>query len=679
MRYPRTFRALVLAALPIAGCECAAERVGATRGFPSIVEESLDFGAVPLGARRLKRVTLKNLGGGPLVLLRIEPAPGVFSYDDTPLQVDAGREALFGLTFTPEVEGLQEATLTFVTDGDPETVTLPVRGTGVRELVTIDPVALDFGAVVLGRTKMLDVTIANPGGVPATISIAGVGGADASSFGAVMSAPNPQNAYLQPTETVKVQVTFAPVRAGDHAGALAISSCDGCTPMEIALTGFGLDRSLDVGPCPLDFGTVLPETPVTQELTIENVGPYPVTVNSVRPAQAGDFAVTPVTSYGQNGAPPELQPGAKITLQVTYLPASVGADVNVLLIDSNDEASPRVECQLIGASDCDNAGGQGLAERACYAGPDGTAGVGACRAGSQACTSTGWSECVGQVTPQSSGSCTSTNSDVDCDGQPDPSQPAPIADAGADQIVEPLDTVTLDASQSSANGSGSLSYTWRIIRKPQGSNTAVQGSGARPTLWADIAGEYEIGLVVVGQNGCSSAEDSVLITAIPRSKIHIQLVWDKDKVDVDLHWRAPGGVWFDDLFLTDCFYATQSMCDFGTGGWPDGRTSNDPTLDRDDIDGLGPENINHDQPFNGAYRIGVNYYCAFRDNADQGAALATVRVFVDGIKKLDVQRSLTERDMWEVADVTVSGSSVSVTARSGAPTKTTNALGYCAH
>jgi uncharacterized protein YfaP (DUF2135 family) len=603
----------------------------------------------------------------------------VFTYEDTPIQVSGGREALFGVTFAPVAEGTFEQILTFTTDGDPAIVELHVKGTGVRELVTIDPLALDFGPVVLTRTKTLQIQIANPGGVPSLVSLAGTGGTDAASFTAALVSGDAQKAYLQPGESVMVDVTFAPTIKGSQTATLGISSCDGCTPLDVALTGFGLDQSLVVGPCPMDFGTVLPETPVTKELTIENAGPYPVTVNTVRPAQAGDFSVTPLAST-QYGATPELKPGDKITLQVTYLPSGVGADVNVLLIDSNDEAAPRVMCELMGASDCDNAGGNGLAERGCYSGPDGTAGVGACRAGAQSCTSAGWSECVGQVLPQVSGACSASTSDTNCDGTPDPAQPAPTADAGADQVVEPLDTVTLNGSASIANPSGSaLTYTWRVIRKPPGSNTSVQGSGARPTMWADLAGEYEIGLKVTGTNSCVSSEDSVLVTAIPRSKIHIQLIWDIDKVDVDLHYKEPNGQWFDYLFSSDCFYSTQGDCDFGSGAFPDGRTNNDPTLDRDDIDGLGPENINHDAPFNGTYRIAVNYFCAFRDNRDMGRTNATVRVYVDGIKKLEVVKSLTERDFWEAASVSVSGTAVTVTALTAAPYRTTDQLGYCTH
>src|SRR5512145_1837937 len=41
----------------------------------------------------------------------------------------------------------------------------------------------------------------------------------------------------------------------------------------------------------------------------------------------------------------------------------------------------------------------GAAPVSCYDGPDGTAGVGACRAGQRSCVSGAWSDCEGQVEP----------------------------------------------------------------------------------------------------------------------------------------------------------------------------------------------------------------------------------------------------------------------------------------
>ncbi len=56
--------------------------------------------------------------------------------------------------------------------------------------------------------------------------------------------------------------------------------------------------------------------------------------------------------------------------------------------------------------------------RACYSGPPNTAGVGICRAGTQACnnTRTDWGPCMGEVLPRPAGEDCTTAVDDDCDG-----------------------------------------------------------------------------------------------------------------------------------------------------------------------------------------------------------------------------------------------------------------------
>jgi hypothetical protein len=67
-------------------------------------------------------------------------------------------------------------------------------------------------------------------------------------------------------------------------------------------------------------------------------------------------------------------------------------------------------------NDCDGAVNDGIGPQSCYTGPAGTLGVGACKAGTRSCTTSGWSACTGQVLPAAE---TCDNLDNDCDGQKD--------------------------------------------------------------------------------------------------------------------------------------------------------------------------------------------------------------------------------------------------------------------
>jgi hypothetical protein len=78
------------------------------------------------------------------------------------------------------------------------------------------------------------------------------------------------------------------------------------------------------------------------------------------------------------------------------------------------EATPSSEVCNNADDDCDGAVDDGVV-RTCYSGPAGTAGVGACTAGTQTCSMGGYGACNGQVVPATE-SC-ADSLDNDCDGQ----------------------------------------------------------------------------------------------------------------------------------------------------------------------------------------------------------------------------------------------------------------------
>lgn len=105
--------------------------------------------------------------------------------------------------------------------------------------------------------------------------------------------------------------------------------------------------------------------------------------------------------------------------------------------------------------------------------------------------------------------------------------------------------------------------------------------------------------------------------------LHVELEWDTDNCDVDLHLLAPGGTFFDcDL---DCHFGNPSP-DWGTQG----DVIDDPFLDYDDIDGYGPENTNINEPQPGTYKILLHYYNDKYEGIGGGPTYAIVRVYSYG-------------------------------------------------
>jgi hypothetical protein len=169
-----------------------------------------------------------------------------------------------------------------------------------------------------------------------------------------------------------------------------------------------------------------------------------------------------------------------------------------------------------------------------------------------------------------------------------------------------------------------------------------------------------------GENSCVPAVSTVYVN--PNEAIHIELLWntpnDPDQTntgnnagaDLDMHFTHPlavGGYdgdgdgtmdgWFDIPY--DCFWDNEEP------NWNsfDPAIDDNPSLDRDDTDGAGPENVNLNIPENGVkYKVGVHYW----DDHGFGPSLATVRTYIYGVPVFEVSGiELLHRDMWTVTEV----------------------------
>ena len=112
--------------------------------------------------------------------------------------------------------------------------------------------------------------------------------------------------------------------------------------------------------------------------------------------------------------------------------------------------------------------------------------------------------------------------------------------------------------------------------------------------------------------------------------------------DVDLHFVHPNGIWNRSPW--DCYWQNKNP-NWGDTAIPE----DDPSLDIDDTDGAGPENINLNNPESVTYRVGVFY---FSDHG-YGPANVTVRIYLDGVERFaNTFPGLEDRQFWDVARIT---------------------------
>ena len=89
----------------------------------------------------------------------------------------------------------------------------------------------------------------------------------------------------------------------------------------------------------------------------------------------------------------------------------------------------------------------------------------------------------------------------------------PVADAGPDQTVMPGNTVQLDGFRSSDRDGDALTYSWKMLSRPEYSHAEITDSTSiTPTFVADKAGLYEFALVV-NDGFIDSDPDTVVVNA----------------------------------------------------------------------------------------------------------------------------------------------------------------------
>jgi hypothetical protein len=130
----------------------------------------------------------------------------------------------------------------------------------------------------------------------------------------------------------------------------------------------------------------------------------------------------------------------------------------------------------------------------------------------------------------------------------------------------------------------------------------------------------------------------------------VQLTWTSQTYsDLDLHLLRPGGAMFSD---NDCYYGNCDTYDAPTGlEWGATGAAGNPSLDVDDTEGYGPENIYLTSGAEtGQYRIIIDDY--------DGTAgeIATVRIYLNDV---EVRRYVSHAmdggasKFWEVAKVNI--------------------------
>ena len=583
-------------------------------GTPEIITTPpnvLEFPRVIMGESVETELKILNVGDGDLsiinLVLRSDSSEfSISNVPDFPLTVKPNDNFSIRIKYSPVDEVLDHGTIEISSnDPDDSLYLLNLSTLNIEPDIYVDPSEINFGRVLQGERDVRQVHIRNIGQSPLKISDIDITGSPDFDIEIL---DNPYTAedgsielpvYKDGIE-LNIYVVYHPEAPGADTAELVVQSNDKDEGVyRISIEANGTSPCLLVSTDQIDFGEVHIGTAAEETVTITNCGTADLVIEEIEQIQGAQFELLNVPTSEE-----VIEPEQIVTFSIIYAPTDEDAHGGKFVIVNNDEAQPDYEISVFGRgilNECPIAVGKG--------------------------------QIFGEIY------------------------------TGLNIEAIPLQELILDGTDSYDPDGELVELLWEIVDRPDGSTAQlrpVEGESSNPAkrqFFLDLAGQYRFKLTVIDDQGLTSdseeCEGSAVVTvvAIPDEAIHVQLVWynpddpvmDGYGSDVDLHMTwLPGGSWFGggSSGNSDCYFANRSP------SWPHGEL---PSLDIDDVNEAGPENINLDNPGNCIwYVVGIHYW----SEASMGTAYVTARIYINGSLVFEVlNKPMLDREMWDVARI----------------------------
>jgi uncharacterized membrane protein len=318
---------------------------------------AFDFGDVEAGKSRLLELSIINAGTADLTLQRVEITPATVKafimqgLEDLPVTVKHGTTWSTQIKFSPSEPTTLTATLHLYSDAtNTSDLTVALTGTGATipmPLLEVDPSALAFGEVQVGKNRTLGMRLTNAGTAPLMVDQVEITPATLSAI-TVQGVPT-LPVMVAAGASLPLQLTFAPTEATTVLGSLHLGSDAASNPDQmVALTGIGAEVPLpliEISPLALAFSAVQVGTARTLGLSLTNAGTAPLTVETVTvmPETLSTMSVHDVPAL-----PVTVAAGASLPLQLTFAPTEATTVLGSLHLESNASNTSELAVNLSG-------------------------------------------------------------------------------------------------------------------------------------------------------------------------------------------------------------------------------------------------------------------------------------------------------------------------------------------
>jgi hypothetical protein len=260
-----------------------------------------------------------------------ECAPGV-------TDLGSGQSCNVRLVYAPNGRGAQEAVISVTSLGSgSRSLTLSGQGLVPAQL-DVSTALLDFGGVVPGDTRSMELEVVNGGDDPLTLASPQLAPPNVAEF-RIAESNCGEGVELAAEQRCRLSLDYRPVQEGQSSAAeLLVSAQGGVLTQRIALQGNALTRgNLLVEPLTLgeeNFGDVTLGTSATRVFRVSNPTQQPS--GGLNLAAHNGFVVDPPAEEGAcTPSVTDLGNGQSCTVRVTFTPTARGARAGSLTVDSS--------------------------------------------------------------------------------------------------------------------------------------------------------------------------------------------------------------------------------------------------------------------------------------------------------------------------------------------------------
>ena len=264
-------------------------------------------------------VAVKNTGTITLNVSQVNITGDFAETDDCGNQVAPGDACTVNLTFTPTETGTRTGLLTLygnISGGGQ--LTVPLSGNGLPgPAIVLTPQALSFPQTLLGKTAAAqDVTIANTGGVTASLTSEAV-------TGDFSITANTCGGSLTTNTSCTLSISYTPMVSGNETGTLTVVDSAGTQTAQ--LSGVGESPATDgLAPLNLAFAPqAVGTTGQPQQVTLTNSGDQALALIATQ--VSGDFGVV-------NQCGPSLAGHSSCAIVVSFVPTQIGQETGTLIV-----------------------------------------------------------------------------------------------------------------------------------------------------------------------------------------------------------------------------------------------------------------------------------------------------------------------------------------------------------